>query len=221
MPPDLKKWSAKNSALAVARANRQAIKDGVKLTQKQLVEIGTYEPYRLMKLSQVRGVAVHQYAEDFFNDLTPTPVIEDLQGYIDGFLKWNEYYKCKAIMQEEVLYSHRFKYAGRMDFYGTMQHEGKEKRVLIDFKTANFPHSDWGLQLAAYKQCLVDLGYPVDETYILHLMSKGYYDFIKFDDKFDDFLSVRKVFAWKARAEKPEFEFALPPKVFLEKQKTA
>lgn len=221
MPPDLKKWAAKNSALAVARAQRQAVKDGMKLTQKQLVEIGLYEPFRMMKASQVRGVAVHQFAEDYFNGITPTPVSEDLQGYVDSFLRWTEFYKCKAILQEEVLFSHKYKFAGRMDFYGTMLHEGKEKRVLIDFKTANFPHSDWGLQLAAYAQCLIDLGFPVDEMYILHLKSKGYYDFLRFDDSFQDFLSLRKVFAWKAKAEKPEFEFALPPDEFLKQQKTA
>lgn len=221
MPPDLKKWAARNSALAVARAVRAAKKEGETLTQKELVAIGLYEPYRMMAESQVRGVAVHQYAEDYFNNKPPEEVPKDLQGYVDSFLKWCEYYPCEAIMQEEVLYSHEFKFAGRMDFYGIMHHEGKEKRVLIDFKTSNFPHPEWGLQLAAYKQCLVDLGFPVDECYILHLKSKGFYEFYKFDDPFSLFLDVRKLFSWKAQAEKPEFELALPPKVFLQKQKPA
>lgn len=215
MPPDLKKWAARNSALRVAREYRAAIKEKRKITQKELVALGLDEPEKMMKASQVRGVAVHKYAEDYFNNAPLDEVPKELQGYVDSFLKWCQFYPCKVILQEEVLYSHKYKFAGRMDFYGELN----GRKVLIDFKTANFAHPDWGLQLAAYKECLESMGYPVDDTYILHLKSHGFYEFIKFNDAFDLFLDVRKLFAWKVKAENPEFELALTPDDYINQNK--
>lgn len=220
-PPELMGWVAKNSILRALREQRAALKVGKKLTQKVLVEIGCTERHRLLKEAQLKGTTIHTWAEQFYDKGTiPQDVPRGYDGYWKGFEKFNAYFKFIPILQETVVYSHEYKFAGRMDAYGILSHGGTEKRVLVDFKTSNFLRSDYGLQLAAYKHCLESMGYSVDECYILHLRSHGMYEFVKYNDDIEDFISVRRLFDWKKQREQPEFELALTPDEAIEKLKT-
>lgn len=221
MPPEMANWVAKNSALRALREQRAAKKAGKRITQDQLVKLAMTERWRLLKDSQLKGTTLHTWAEKYYtNGETPTEIPKEYQGYWNSFVRFNEFFKLKAILQETVVHSDKFKFAGRMDFYGTLNHQGEEKRVLVDFKTSNFLASHYGLQLAAYKHCLEQMGYPVDECYILHLRSHGFYEFVKFDDDLEDFLSIRKIFDWKKKREQPEFELAWTPEEAITKLKT-
>lgn len=222
LPPEMKDWIARNSALRMWREIKLAAKEGRKPTQKELLELAMDEPRRLLKDSQIKGVTLHKWAEDWFNGLgDPKEIPKEYQGYWNSFTRWTEYFPIKMLLQEEVLFSHKYKYAGRMDLYGTLSHEGKNKRVLVDFKTSNI-RSDytWGLQLAAYKKCLETMGYPVDECYIMWMRSHGFYEFILYDDPFDHFLKVREAFTDKVKKKNPEFELAFTPEEFISKIKT-
>lgn len=220
MPPEMMGWVAKNSILRALREQRAGLKVGKKLTQKDLVAIGSTERHRLLKEAQLKGTTVHTWAENFYtNGETPIDISKEYKGYWDSFQRFNEYFRLTAILQETVVYSHEYRFAGRMDFYGVLNHQGVEKRVLVDFKTSNFLRSDYGLQLAGYKHCLESMGYPVDECYILHLRSHGMYEFVRFDDKLEDFISVRRLFDWKKQREQPEFELAWSPTEAIEKLK--
>lgn len=221
LPPEMKKWLSRNASLAVARAQRLAAKEKRKITQKALVEIGIAEPERLLKLAQLKGTTVHKWAEEYYNSkAVPNDIPKDYQGYWNSFLRFNEYFKCTPILQEIVVSADDIKIAGRLDWYGTLLHQGQEKKIIIDFKTSNFLRSDYGLQLAAYKHCLEAMGYPVDECYILHLCSHGFYEFVKYNDDIEDFISVRRLFDWKKQREQPEFELAWTPTEAIEKLKT-
>lgn len=213
LPQEMMTWVAKNSALRALREQRLAKKEGRKPTQKELVELAKTERFVLLKQAQDKGVQLHQWIEDYFNGKTPTEIPKGYQGYWNSFTKWHSYYQIKPVLQEEVVYSHEYKFAGRMDFYG----DWNGKRVLVDWKTSNFLRWDYGLQLAAYKHCLETMGHRVDETYILHLRSHGFYEFVKFDKPFDLFLSARKLFSDKVNDEKPEFELAYSPQEYIEK----
>jgi hypothetical protein len=222
MPEEMMNWVAKNSILRALREQRAGLKAGKKLTQKELVAIGSTERHRLLKEAQLKGTTVHTWAEKYYtNGENPQDIPKEYKGYWDSFQRFNEYFKLEPILQETVVYSHECRFAGRMDFYGTLTHQGQEKRVLVDFKTSNFLRSDYGLQLAAYKHCLESMGYPVDECYILHLCRHGFYEFVKYNDDIEDFVSVRRLFDWKRQREQPEFELALEPKEFIDKIKTA
>jgi len=222
MPPEMMTWVARNSALRALREQRAAKKAGKKITQKQLVELALTERHRLLKESQLKGTTVHTLIEKFYtNGEEPQTIEKKYQGYWNSFKRFKEFFHVVPILQETVVYSHKYKFAGRMDFYGTLQRQGQKKRVLIDFKTSNFLKSEYGLQLAAYKHCLETMGYPVDETYILHLRSHGFYEFVKFDEPLERFVWARKLFSWKANLEKPEFELAWTPEEAISKLKTA
>jgi hypothetical protein len=221
MPPEMMNWVAKNSILRALREQRAALKAGKKLTQKELVAIGSTERHRLLKEAQLKGTTIHTWAERYYNTHeSPTEIPKEYKGYWDSFERFNAYFKLTPLLQETVVYSHEYKFAGRMDFYGTLSQQGENKRVLVDFKTSNFLRSDYGLQLAAYKHCLESMGYPVDECYILHLCSHGFYEFVKFDDPLENFLDARRLFDWKKQREQPEFELAWTLEEAITKLKT-
>lgn len=224
MSQSMATWIGRNAALRALREQRAALKEGKKLTQDALIKLALTERDRLLKESQLQGTYIHTLIEKFLSDKTFVPPLDiDMPkkyiGYWRSFQRFYEFYPIKPILQEEVLWDDEWKWAGRMDFYGTLTQGGVEKRVLIDFKTSNFPSSTWGLQLAAYKRGLELRGFPVDECYILHLRSGGYYDLIPYNEPFDNFVLVRKVFSWKARIEKPKFEFAFTPEEAVQKLK--
>jgi hypothetical protein len=205
---EMMNWVARNSALRALRENRAALKEGKKKTQKELVDLALTERHRLVGESQLKGTTVHGWVEDFYNGKMPTDIPKNYQGYWNSFLKFNDYFPLKPLIQEKIVHSDEYKYAGRVDFVGTMTQNGVEKTLLVDFKTSNFLKAEMGLQLTAYKHCLETMGYKIDETYILHLTSGGFYDFVKFDEPLENFLLVRKLFDWKVEKENPEFELA-------------
>lgn len=213
-------WAAKNALLRALRYQRASIKQGKKPTQKELLEVGLQARHLLLKEAQLKGTTVHTWAEDFYNTGKVPELLKGYEGYWKSFEKFNTYFNLKPILQETVLYSHEFAFAGRMDFYGILKVGEIEKRVLVDFKTSNMLHWSYGLQLAAYKHCLEQMGYPVDECYILHLRSHGFYEFVEFKEPFELFLKARDLFDAKATFEHPEFELAVEPKEFIQKLKT-
>jgi hypothetical protein len=211
-------WTARNSALRALREQRKAVKEGRKVTQKELVDLALTERGRMVKESQVKGTTIHTWVEEFYNGQEPKDIPKNYQGYWNSCVRFNEYFPLKPLVQEQVVYSHEYGYAGRLDFVGTMTQQGVDTLVLVDFKTSNFLKWEYGLQLAAYKECLLKMGHNIDETYILHLRSGGFYDYVKYDDSLQDFLDVKKVFDLKVRKEEPEFELALSPDEYLERQ---
>lgn len=200
MSPEIVKWSVKESANAIYRAVADAKKLGEKIpTKKHLLEIGEAERLRLLRMAGKKGTAVHNYT------LTPSlDAPEEYQAYYTAFENFVEENPLTPILQERVICSHTFKFAGRFDNYCELW----GKKVLIDYKTSNYLRSEYGLQLAAYAHCLIKAGYPVDATYILHLKKDGTWNLVKYQDLFEDFLVIREAFARKVAIEKPPFEIA-------------
>ena len=101
-----------------------------------------------------RGTAFHHICEDYLNNQD----IEEHKG--KNFLSWCMFGEIKdyldehidqVILQEQSMYSDRFKVAGRCDFIGLYDNE----MAVVDFKTTTTPKKeewieDYFIQCAAY-----------------------------------------------------------------------
>jgi hypothetical protein len=138
----------------------------------------------------------------------PEEIETEYNGYYQAFASFNEDYELEPVLQEVQVWSDKYRFAGRIDFYGVIKKGDFSQRVLIDFKTSNFLKPDMGLQLSAYRHCLEEQGHKVEAMYILHLKKDGTYNLVKYDEDFENFLNVRKVFKWKASHNRPDFYWA-------------
>lgn len=94
--------------------------------------------------------------------------LEEWQG-LNRFLEFYEEYKPTTIFNERIVFSHKYKYAGTIDYLCKIG----EETWLIDFKFSNAIHTSYMLQLASYKNAIQEeLGIQVDKMAILQLKSK-------------------------------------------------
>lgn len=209
IPPELNKWSVKVAMGEVFKAEKIAKAEGKKLTQKERIEIAQAARVNYLKEAQVKGTTVHDYIENKIKTgEDPAELHPEYGGYYQGFSRFLSEYQIDPILQEIRVSCDHHRYAGRIDFYGKIVIGGVEVLALIDFKTSNFLKDDYGLQLAAYKHALEDMGHKVDATYILHLKSNGTYQLVEYKEDFKNFVNVREVFRWKAQHAKPEYYWA-------------
>lgn len=191
------RWSVKKAVEAILEA-----KDRV--TDEELYQIGEEARHKLLRKAQVKGTIVHSYVQGKAENLDPTYIEPEYRPYYEAFLKFLKDHELAPIFQERTVHNHHWKYAGRLDFYGYL--DGIP--VLIDFKTSKSLRAEYGLQLAAYKECLTNLGYPVQATYILHLRESGRYTLKEYNEPFFAFTNLIPVFNWKLDKEKPRMEVA-------------
>ena len=161
---DREKWTIKEAILAVTR---QAKKEGRILSQAEAIALGQDARLQILRRSQTLGVQVHQYAQNLNNGL-PYELEEEYRGYGEAYYNWWKDHTLETILDETKLKNVQYGYAGRIDWYGKLD----GKFVLLDFKTSKAIRWSYHLQLAAYKQCLEDMGYPVEAMYLVHLKPK-------------------------------------------------
>ena len=115
--------------------------------------VGEEEAARVSKEATDRGTLIHEYAEHHFNNelidySSETPVVRqmtrDLIKTIDSGIE-------EIYGQEQILWSNKYKYAGRTDMVGIW----KGTLSIIDFKTSKKKKSerqitDYFLQCCAY-----------------------------------------------------------------------
>lgn len=114
------------------------------------------------------GSAVHDWCENWIKcqiDGTPKPEMPTDPNIINGitaFLKWIQDNDVKFESVEQLVYNPTHDYGGRMDGLAIVN----GKRTVIDFKTSKGVYSEMFLQVAAYRECLME---PVQASLILHL----------------------------------------------------
>lgn len=199
VPPEIVSWSVKQSANAIY----QAVKAG-ETRKVKLLEIGEFERIKLLKESGKKGSIIHDYAQELGDGNSPGEKVQEYEGYYESVSRFFQFEKPISILQEKVVASHLYKYAGRFDNYCELW----GKKCLVDYKTSNFVRSEYGLQLEAYAHVLRRAGYPVERKYILHLKKSGDYEVIQYNDTLDDFLVVREAFQRKVITDNPAFEIA-------------
>lgn len=81
------------------------------------------------------------------------------------FRCWLATHDFKPIFTEKRLKSEVYRYGGTIDIYGTLDGEP----ALIDLKTSQDIYEEMRYQLAAYRQLLIENGYPVNTVRIVRV----------------------------------------------------
>ena len=91
--------------------------------------------------------------------------IDKAENALISFFEWERQYEIEPLGNEMRLLSEEFGYGGTVDFYCKIN----GKFNLVDFKTGKAIYNEHIIQLAAYRQLLVENGYPVQEVRILRI----------------------------------------------------
>jgi len=78
-----------------------------------------------------------------------------------GFLNWCEKFKPEVEETEKIVWNDELKYAGTLDFIGSIEWKGKRMDVIIDWKTSKGLYPEFELQVASYWGCLKKENNPV------------------------------------------------------------
>ena len=117
--------------------------------------VGEEEAARISKLATDRGTLVHEYAEKYFNgeDIFSDLAVEtsDVIQMSKDLIKIAEIGVEEIWGQEQILWSNKYRYAGRCDMVGIW----KGKPSIIDFKTSKKTKyirqiKDYFIQCCAY-----------------------------------------------------------------------
>lgn len=111
-------------------------------------------------------------------NIIPTFDMEDsVKKNIQSFLDWVEDMKPKFLTSEEMVVSHKYRFAGTMDSRVVINGQ----KYVIDYKTSNSVHDKHKIQNAAYWATLEDK--DLYKTAILHLgnSTKKGYSFLEYD----------------------------------------
>lgn len=109
------------------------------------------------------GTALHEQIEGYC--LTGAfPGTGEILDYVAGFDVWFRANVIEVIQTEQSVI-HLLGYAGRLDLYAIIRHNGESRRAVIDYKSqklkgkasGNF-YKEWQMQLMAYADCLKEEG---------------------------------------------------------------
>lgn len=88
----------------------------------------------------------------------------EILDYVAGFDVWYRANVIEVIHAEQSVV-HPLGYAGRLDLYAMIRHNGEPRRAVIDYKSQKLKgkpkgvfYKDWHMQLAAYGDCLTESG---------------------------------------------------------------
>ncbi len=121
-----------------------------------------------------------------------------------SFAEWYKATKPKITVNEQVVFSDKFGYAGTVDLIAEIDGE----KWIIDFKTGQYIWPEYELQLSAYRNAWQEMEIEKEE-YKLAILQLGYrmnkrkYKFTEIKDKFNLFLSAREIWANETEGQKP------------------
>lgn len=112
-----------------------------------------------------------------------------------SFLEWQKQHEIEPLLNEKILVSEEYRYGGTIDFYCRLN--GVE--TLIDFKTGSGIYQEYFFQVVAYRQLLIENGYPVQQVRILNIPRKETEEFQEkiyttFDKGFEIFKHALEIY---------------------------
>lgn len=91
--------------------------------------------------------------------------IDKAENALLSYYEWERSRNIVTIYNEMPLVSEQYKYGGTIDCYCTIDGD----IWLLDFKTGKAIYSEMLIQLAAYRQLLIENGFPVGKAKILRI----------------------------------------------------
>ncbi len=117
------------------------------------------------------GTLAHQMVQDHLqgNETDTTDFsameIDKASNSFLSYLHWEEGHKVEPIICEEPMVSEKNRYGGTVDCYCLL--DGVP--TIVDFKTGSGIYNEYFVQVAAYRELLVENGYPVEQIKILRI----------------------------------------------------
>jgi len=183
---------------------------------KWLADKGWDEAESLKASAGNKGSKIHQAIElllngeevkmdqRFLNKETNTEEELAAEEYeaIMSFVDWYNATSPEIISAEQVVFNDEYGYAGTVDLICKID----EQLYIVDFKTGQSIWPEYELQLSAYKKA-VNLGTEDIKLAILQVgyrLNKRLYKFTEIEDKFDLFLSAKKIWENECANIKPK-----------------
>ncbi len=118
--------------------------------------IGTLAHYLVQSDLQHTQPILDEYSHD---------EIDQAENSLISFYNWQKQHKIEPIFCEKLLVSEIYKYGGTIDCYAFID----GKLGLIDYKTGKAIYSEMIIQLAAYRQLLIENGNKVKNVRIIRI----------------------------------------------------
>lgn len=135
----------------------------------------------------------------------PMPKISDKAAWaFMAFEDWARSVEFLPLRSEQVVFSHRHRYAGTMDILAWIAKGKSRELALIDIKTSSGVWPEMRLQLSAYYHALIEMGLEkADHCLIVRLPKKESdpeFEVVEVTDlerHFEAFLAARQLWQWK------------------------
>ena len=172
----------KLNTLAASIYDAYADRDGQKITTTMHADVADVVAgvrKADMASNKERGSMIHDAASEYLNagggsawgrrdirvlNLLDTP--QEAMPALDYLADWMTDHEVRHIGNELLVYSPTWRYGGTLDFLGTM---GDGRTILVDFKSGKGVYDEHIIQVAAYRQMLLEMGQPVDAIGVLRL----------------------------------------------------
>jgi hypothetical protein len=154
----------------------------------------------VLEAAQDRGSFVHEMCEAYdLGDLDEARLPDEYRGYLEGWKRFLATYEPDWTGIEERGFSRIHGFAGTLDRRGTFGRVLPGKAI-ADIKTAKQSHPVWGMQLAAYRQIVVerDLSWSLARRFTVQLQPTGVFNVIEWNNPIDwpAFQSLLTLLAW-------------------------
>lgn len=110
-------------------------------------------------------VQAHLQGETVDTNMFSPLQVELAENALISFYEWLARHEVEPIMCEVPMVSEKYKFGGTVDCYCKL--DGVP--TLLDFKTGKAIYDEYFVQVSAYKELLVERGYPVERVQILRI----------------------------------------------------
>lgn len=145
--PALIAWASKMAVESIAAQ----LEPGVAYDEMQLhaiLEAGRIAHQKKKTDAGSMGTFIHNWVEKYIKGENPgMPVNDKMKECVESFLKWEALHKVKFLVSEQMIFSRKFKYTGKLDFICELG----GKLYLGDLKTSSGIFPEMYVQTAAYR----------------------------------------------------------------------
>jgi len=151
------------------------------------------------------GTAIHDYAEQTIKGLNPEiPTDQKVRNGAMAFLKWMKTHDIKFEATERIVYSKKYNYVGKCDWYGKIGNIW----IIGDHKSSKGIYNEMRYQLAGYWNALEEEGVAKFEQGLIVKYGKEDGEFEVKEISHKEYLKDRKAFLGLLATKQREAELA-------------